>query len=198
MSRTAIVTGGLGHAGTWVVDRLARDGWQVVCVDLTHPGYQVAEREEITFRAADLTERAEALDLAAEFDPDAVVHFAAYPSPTRHADGRVFETNTMSTYHTLVAAGRAGAKAVWAPARAPTASRSPANGRFPTPCRSPRTTPCVRRTLAGPRRSSAGKLGRWSPGATACPWRRFDPPGYGSPAATSVGRGGTSRTAQAT
>ena len=39
MSRTAIVTGGLGHAGTWVVDRLARDGWQVVCVDLTHPGY---------------------------------------------------------------------------------------------------------------------------------------------------------------
>lgn len=114
MSRTAIVTGGLGHAGTWVVDRLARDGWRVVCVDLTHPGYQVAEREGITFRAADLTERAEALDLAAEFDPDAVVHFAAYPSPTRHADGRVFETNAMSTYHTLVAAGRADAKVVWA------------------------------------------------------------------------------------
>ncbi|MFC7008928.1 NAD-dependent epimerase/dehydratase family protein [Halalkalicoccus salilacus] len=114
MSRTAIVTGGLGHAGTWVVDRLARDGWRVVCVDLTHPGYQVAERERITFRAADLTERAEALDLVAEFDPDAVVHFAAYPSPTRHADGRVFETNAISTYHTLVAAGRAGAKVVWA------------------------------------------------------------------------------------
>ncbi|WP_336342906.1 NAD-dependent epimerase/dehydratase family protein [Halalkalicoccus ordinarius] len=114
MSRTAIVTGGLGHAGQWVVDRLARDGWRVICVDLTHPGYQVAEREGITFRAADLTERAEALDLVAEFDPDAVVHFAAYPSPTRHADGRVFETNAMSTYHTLVAAGRSGARVVWA------------------------------------------------------------------------------------
>lgn len=112
--RTAIVTGGLGHAGKWVVDRLARDGWRVICVDLTHPGYQAAEREGITFRAADLTERAEALDLVAEFDPDAVVHFAAYPSPTRHADGRVFETNAMSTYHTLVAAGRADARVVWA------------------------------------------------------------------------------------
>lgn len=86
----------------------------MICVDLTHPSYQVAEGEGITFRAADLTEHAEALDLAAEFDPDAVVHFAAYPAPTRHADGRVFETNAMSTYHTLVAAGRADARVVWA------------------------------------------------------------------------------------
>lgn len=110
----AVVTGGLGHAGRWVVDRLAREGWRVVCVDLSHPGFQTAGRDGITFREADLTDRAEALDLMSEFDPDAVVHFAAYPSPTRHPEGRVFETNTMSTYHTLTAAGRAGAKVVWA------------------------------------------------------------------------------------
>jgi UDP-glucose 4-epimerase len=112
--KTAIVTGGLGHAGQWVVDRLARDGWRVVCVDLSHPGWQAQGKRDIEFREADLTDRAETLDLVSEFDPDAVVHFAAYPSPTRHPEGRVFETNTMSTYHTLTAAGKAGAKVVWA------------------------------------------------------------------------------------
>lgn len=112
--KTVIVTGGLGRAGKWVVDRLAREGWRVICVDLSHPGWQAQGEERIEFREADLTERAEVLDIVAEFDPDAVVHFAAYPSPTRHPDGRVFETNAMSTYHTLTAAGRAGAKVVWA------------------------------------------------------------------------------------
>ncbi|MEM4780165.1 MAG: NAD(P)-dependent oxidoreductase [Halalkalicoccus sp.] len=111
---TAVVTGGLGRAGRWVVDRLAREGWRVICVDLSHPGWQARGKRAIEFREADLTERAEALDLVSEFDPDAVVHFAAYPSPTRHPGGRVFETNAMSTYHALTAAGRAGAKIVWA------------------------------------------------------------------------------------
>jgi UDP-glucose 4-epimerase len=111
---TVIVTGGLGHAGRWVVDRLAREGWRVICVDLSHPGWQAQGRREIEFREADLTERAEALDLVGEFEPDAVVHFAAYPAPTRHPSGRVFETNTTSTYHTLTAAGNVGAKIVWA------------------------------------------------------------------------------------
>ncbi len=111
---TVIVTGGLGRAGRWVVDRLAREGWRVICVDLTHPGFQTAGREGIEFREADLTDRAEALDLVSEFDPDAVDHFAAYPAPTRHPSGRVFETNAMSTYHALTAAGKAGAKIVWA------------------------------------------------------------------------------------
>ena len=86
----------------------------MICVDLDHPGYQVPECERISFRATDHTERAEALDLIAEFRPEAIVHFVAYPTPTRHADGRVFETNTMSTYDTLVAASQAGARIVWA------------------------------------------------------------------------------------
>ncbi|MCH7660473.1 MAG: NAD(P)-dependent oxidoreductase [Euryarchaeota archaeon] len=112
--KTAIVTGGLGHAGKWVTDRLAREGWRVICVDLSHPGWQAQGKRGIEFREGDLTERAEALDLVGEFDPDAVVHFAAYPSPTRHPSGRVFETNTMSTYHVLTAAGKVGAKIVFA------------------------------------------------------------------------------------
>ncbi|NHN46109.1 NAD(P)-dependent oxidoreductase [Halostella sp. JP-L12] len=114
MTDTALVTGGLGRSGRWIVDRLADDGWSVVCVDLDHPGWEIDPREGVDFRAADLTERAEAYELVAEVVPDAVVHWAALPAPERHAGGRVFETNAMATYNTLVAAGRADARVVWA------------------------------------------------------------------------------------
>lgn len=114
MTDTVVVTGGLGRSGRWIVDRLADEGWNVVCVDLNHPGFEVDAREGVDFRAADLTERAETYELLSEIDPDAVVHWAAIPTPTRHAGGRVFETNTMMTYNVLVAAGRAGARVVWA------------------------------------------------------------------------------------
>ncbi|KTG07891.1 UDP-glucose 4-epimerase [Haloprofundus marisrubri] len=110
---TVLVTGGLGRSGRWIVDRLAND-YDVVCVDLSQPGFEVSERPSIDFRAADLTDRGETFDLVSELDPDGVVHWAALPSPTRHAGGRVFETNTMATYNVLVAAARQHAKIVWA------------------------------------------------------------------------------------
>ncbi len=114
MPETVLVTGGLGRSGRWIVDRLATEGYDVVCVDLDQPGFEVPERDRIDFRAADVTERGEAFDLVADVDPDAVVHWAALPSPTRHAGGRVFETNALATYNVLVAAGRADARVVWA------------------------------------------------------------------------------------
>ncbi|QCJ46903.1 NAD(P)-dependent oxidoreductase [Haloprofundus sp. MHR1] len=110
---TVLVTGGLGRSGRWIVDRLA-DDYDVICADLSQPGFEVPERPRIDFRAVDLTDRGEAFDLVSELDPDAVVHWAALPSPTRHAGGRVFETNTMATYNVLVAAARRNAKVVWA------------------------------------------------------------------------------------
>ncbi|WP_224270525.1 NAD-dependent epimerase/dehydratase family protein [Haloprofundus salinisoli] len=110
---TVLVTGGLGRSGRWVVNRLAED-YDVLCIDLSQPGFEVSERPRIDFRAADLTDRGETFDLVSEFDPVAVVHWAALPSPTRHAGGRVFETNTMATYNVLVAAARRGANIVWA------------------------------------------------------------------------------------
>jgi len=114
MTARVVVTGGLGRSGRWIVDRLASEGDEVVCVDLEQPGFEVPERDRIDFRAADLTDRGETFDLLGELDPDAVVHWAALPSPTRHAGGRVFETNTLATYNALVGAGRAGARVVWA------------------------------------------------------------------------------------
>jgi nucleoside-diphosphate-sugar epimerase len=110
---TVLVTGGLGRSGQWIVDRLATDR-QVVCVDLEHPGYQIDAREGVDFRAADLTDRGDVAELVAEVAPDAVVHWAALPSPERHAGGHVFENNVMGAYNVLVAAGREGARVVQA------------------------------------------------------------------------------------
>ncbi|WP_284010951.1 NAD-dependent epimerase/dehydratase family protein [Haloarcula pelagica] len=113
MTETVLVTGGRGRSGRWICDRLAGD-YDVVCIDLDHPGWEVAERDHLTFRAADVTDGGEVRDLVAEFDPAAVVHWAALPAPERHAGTRVFETNVSATYNVLDAAGRAGADVVWA------------------------------------------------------------------------------------
>ena len=113
MTETVVVTGGLGRSGRWICDRLA-EAYRVVCVDLDHPGWEIATRERVDFRAVDVTDGGEVRDLVSEVDPDAVVHWAALPSPERHAGGRVFETNVGATYSVLDAAGRAGADIVWA------------------------------------------------------------------------------------
>lgn len=110
---TVVVTGGRGRSGRWLADRLAAEH-RVVVVDLDHPGWEVSERDSVTFRACDLTDRGETLELLGAIDPDAVVHWAALPSPERHAGGRVFETNALATYNALVGAGHADADAVWA------------------------------------------------------------------------------------
>ncbi|MFC7069937.1 NAD-dependent epimerase/dehydratase family protein [Halobaculum lipolyticum] len=113
MDSTVLVTGGLGRSGRWIVDRLAA-AHDVVCVDLDHPGYEVDPRDGVDFRAADLTDPGQTFDLVGEVDPDAVVHWASYPSPTRHAGSRVFHDNVAGAYNVLVAAGRADATVVQA------------------------------------------------------------------------------------
>ncbi|SDL93522.1 Nucleoside-diphosphate-sugar epimerase [Halogranum gelatinilyticum] len=113
MTESVLVTGGLGRSGRWLVDRLA-DDYEVVCADLDHPGFEVDARDNVDFRALDLTERGSVFDLVTDLDPDAVVHWGAIPSPERHPGGDVFENNTLSTYNVLVAAGRADARVVWA------------------------------------------------------------------------------------
>jgi len=110
---SVLVTGGRGASGRWVVDRLA-DDFEVVVVDYDHPGLDVDPVPNVSFRAADLAERSEALDVVAAVDPDAVVHWAAIPVAGTHPEGRVFETNALAAKHVLDAAGRADAPMIQA------------------------------------------------------------------------------------
>ena len=110
---TVLVTGGRGASGRWVVDRLAGD-YEVVVADYDHPGPDADPVPHVSFRAADLADRGEALDVVHAVAPDAVVHWAAIPVAGTHPDGRVFETNVHAAKNVLDAAGRAGARIVQA------------------------------------------------------------------------------------
>lgn len=109
----AVVTGGLGGAASWIVDSLAEGGWEVRCIDLETPAPE-AGPENVDFREADLTDQGPTWELVTEFDPDAVVHFAAYPNPLNHGGAHVYENNTISAYNVLTAAGSSGADVVCA------------------------------------------------------------------------------------
>ena len=110
---TVLVTGGRGASGRWIVDRLTEE-YEVVVVDYDHPGLGVDPAPNVSFRAADLAERDQALDVVSAVDPDAVVHWAAIPVAGTHPEGRVFETNALAAKHVLDAAGRADARIVQA------------------------------------------------------------------------------------
>ncbi|WP_436925679.1 NAD-dependent epimerase/dehydratase family protein [Halosimplex amylolyticum] len=131
MSRV-LVTGGLGGSGRWIVDRLASHDHEVLCVDQR---FAESERDEVDVRVADLTDRGDVFDLVGEFDPDAVVHWAAIPDPLDHPGGEVFENNVVSTYNVLEAAGRADARVVWASSESalgfPFAAETPAPDYLP-------------------------------------------------------------------
>ena len=113
MSR-AVVTGGLGGAASWVVSSLADQGWDVRSIDFRRPSDPAAGPANVDFRAADLTDQGQTWELISEFDPDYVVHYAAYPNPLGHGGAHVYENNTISTYNVLSGAGDAGADVVWA------------------------------------------------------------------------------------
>ncbi|WP_144925370.1 NAD-dependent epimerase/dehydratase family protein [Halorubrum salsamenti] len=113
MSR-AVVTGGLGGAASWIVSSLAEQGWDVRSIDFQRPSDPAAGPANVDFRAADLTEQGQTWELISEFDPDYVIHYAAYPNPLGHGGARVYENNTISTYNVLSGAGSAGADVIWA------------------------------------------------------------------------------------
>ncbi|WP_435096597.1 NAD-dependent epimerase/dehydratase family protein [Halorubrum sp. N11] len=109
--QTLIVTGALGGAGRWVVDRLTEESHDIVAVDRELP--VGTPPEGVDFRAVDLVDAGETTDLMLSVDPDAVVHLAAIPDPLNHAGERVYRNNVLSTYNVLNAAGRIGADVTW-------------------------------------------------------------------------------------
>ncbi|MFC5368961.1 NAD-dependent epimerase/dehydratase family protein [Salinirubrum litoreum] len=130
---SVVVTGALGGAGRWVVDRLLEDGIEIVAVDRELPTGDPPER--VDFRALDLVDAGETMDLLLDVDPDAVVHLAAIPDPLNHAGERVYRNNVQSTYNVMNAAGRVGADLTW------TSSESAYGFPFADDLRSPDSLP---------------------------------------------------------
>jgi nucleoside-diphosphate-sugar epimerase len=84
MSKTVLVTGGLGLVGSQTVRRLVEIGQRVVATDLDTPANRKAAGRmpgSVEFRWADLTDSAQVERLLSEVAPDAIVHLAAVIAP---------------------------------------------------------------------------------------------------------------------
>jgi nucleoside-diphosphate-sugar epimerase len=110
-----VVTGATGDVGSWVVDRLAADGVDVVGVDLEEPD---GELDNAEFHAVDLRDVEATREVVQRADPDAVIHFAAISDPIDEPGTRVFQNNVDSTFTVLTAAGEVDAEVVWTSSQA--------------------------------------------------------------------------------
>jgi nucleoside-diphosphate-sugar epimerase len=114
-----VVTGGSGKAGRPVVRDLLEHGHQVLNVDRVPSVESFSPDTPAPFLAADLTDFGQTLEAlsGAERMPgiEAVVHFAAIPSPAHATPDQVFRTNVTSTHTVFAAAARLGLeRVVWA------------------------------------------------------------------------------------
>jgi nucleoside-diphosphate-sugar epimerase len=118
MARIA-VTGGSGKAGRAVVRDLLEHGHEVLNVDRVPSAESNSPDTPAPFMPADLTDFGQTLEAISggERMPgiEAVVHFAAIPSPVHATPDQVFRTNITITHTVFSAAARLGLKrVVWA------------------------------------------------------------------------------------
>jgi nucleoside-diphosphate-sugar epimerase len=119
MTMTKIaVTGGSGKAGRAVVRDLLEAGHEVLNIDTALAGDSYRDTPT-PYLPVDVTDYGQVFQALAggEGMPkiEAVVHFAAIPSPGHHVPDQVFRTNITSTYTVFSAAARLGLKrVVWA------------------------------------------------------------------------------------
>jgi nucleoside-diphosphate-sugar epimerase len=112
------VTGGSGKAGRAAVRDLLQRGHEVLNIDTALAGDSYRDTPT-PYLPADVTDYGQVFQALAggEGNPriEAVVHFAAIPSPAHHVPDHVFRTNMTSTYAVFSAAARLGLKRiVWA------------------------------------------------------------------------------------
>ncbi len=101
----AIVTGGSGKAGAYVVRELVAAGYAVTNLDIRRTDGVPGD-----FIKVDLLDAGEVYDALAQVKPDFVCHVAANPAPGGDARRTVFANNVLSTYHVAQAAGDFGVK----------------------------------------------------------------------------------------
>lgn len=104
MTETVAVTGGNGRVGRSVLAHLNEEGYRTV--DLSR-GKREEERAD-AYLTTDLLEAGEVYGSLAKSDADAVVHLGMIPTPDATPGYRTYESNVMSNYHVLEAAGALG------------------------------------------------------------------------------------------
>lgn len=103
-----VVTGSSGRIGQQVVKELAAHGYEVVATDRARAPSDLPAG--VQFVQADMTQPADAAGVLAfrGRKPDAVIHLAAIPSPTKNPPEVVYATNALSVYNVVEMVGTLG------------------------------------------------------------------------------------------
>ena len=104
MTETVAVTGGDGRLGQRVLRQLNGEGLRTVNLSR---GKREGEHSD-GYLTTDLLDAGEVYGSLAKADPDAVVHLGMLPTPDATPGHRTYESNAMSSYHVLEAAGELG------------------------------------------------------------------------------------------
>jgi nucleoside-diphosphate-sugar epimerase len=105
---TVAVTGGNEELGQAVLGHLSDRGYETVNLNRGKRHGDVADG----YLTTDLTDAGETYGSLAKSDADAVVHLGMVPTPDRTPPHVTYESNAMSTYHVLDAAGNLGVDTV--------------------------------------------------------------------------------------
>ena len=111
MSRTVLVTGGAGYIGAHTCKALARKGYEVVVLDnLVYGHREFVKWGELV--EGDLSDRVFLRETFEKYQPDAVLHFAAYSYVGESVEdpSKYYRNNVVGTLNLLDAARESGVK----------------------------------------------------------------------------------------
>lgn len=108
MTETVAVTGGNGRIGRSLLEHLSEQDYRTVNLSR---GKRDEEHSD-AYRTTDLLDAGEVYGSLTASDADAVVHLGMLPTPDRTPGFRTYESNVMSSYHVLEAAGELGIETV--------------------------------------------------------------------------------------
>ena len=104
MTETVAVTGGNGQVGQSILSHLTTKDYRTVSLSR---GKREGEHSD-AYLTTDMLDAGEVYGSLAKADADAVVHLGMLPTPELTPGYRTYESNVMSSYHVLEAAGELG------------------------------------------------------------------------------------------
>jgi nucleoside-diphosphate-sugar epimerase len=104
VTKTVVVTGGNGRVGRGVLAYLNEEGYRTVNLSR---GKRDEKHSDVYLRT-DLVDAGDVYSSLGKSDADAVVHLGMIPTPDETPGYRTYESNVMSSYHVLEAAGAYG------------------------------------------------------------------------------------------